>query len=227
MRFHCNKCGRDFTTLAERDKARKFNLTHFVIDKMSCPNCHASNWHMHNGSSRWHEEDNDGYREPAIVVFEACQKRMVGNVFSPEGMSVNCDGCRHAFNCLTGNVDDGQLETDDPDYVQKRAAEKLEKAKQAVAKKVRDDALEALNQLRKRMGKINFGYEFKNQMWYCRFGGTVWKLTDDDVQAICTSKWCSPNTTVIKRTFDKKGINSALARVLLVGEITEKNKSGA
>jgi hypothetical protein len=182
---------------------------------------------MHNGSSRWHEEDNDGYRAPNIVVFSECQKRMIGSPFSPEGYQVECKGCRHAFNCLTGNVDDGQLETDDPDYVASRRKEVVEKAKQTLAKKVRDDELEALNQLRSRMGKVNFGYEFKKETWYCRFGGTIWKLTEDDIQSICASKWGSPNTAIIKRTFDKKGMNPALARVLLVAEITEKNKVGA
>jgi len=168
--------------------------------------------------------DTDDYAPPSVVVFSECQKRLIGSPYSPEGMSVICEGCRFAFSCLTGNVDDGILETDDPDFVAKRQEEKIAKAKEMVAKKERDDELAYLQMLRKQLGKINFGYEFKKQMWYCRFGGTCWKLNEDDLQSILTTTWSTPNTTIIKRTLDKKEVKQALPKMLLSYEMQINNR---
>ena len=225
MKFHCNRCGKDFTTLSERDKSRKFAFHHIVMDKMSCPHCHASNWHpvsksksKGKGYAGWQSYD---CTEPNIIVHPDCRPRMSGSIYSPEGLQVVCKGCKCVFNCLTGNVDDG-------DYISPLTKSIDEQRAEAVIKmqeKKRDDELQWLQDARKRMGKVGFSYEFRKQTWYAKFGGTVWKLTSDDVQSIRKCTWDTPQTIIIKRTFDNKGIKAVLAKSLLMWEMIIQSRA--
>lgn len=222
---------------SERDEAKKFAFSHLLLDKMFCPHCGARNKShiptkpLKTSRGRWQPKrrsvDTDDYEAPSVIVHEACQHRMTGSIYSPEGLQVICDGCRFVFNCLTGNVDEGKLETDDPDFVAKRQEEKKIEAIQIVAKKQRDDELTYLLQLRKQLGKSNFCYEFKKSMWYCRFGGTCWKLSDTDIEAIRSQKWDTAQTTVIKRSLDNKGIKALMANLLLGCELLVQRRLGA
>lgn len=235
MKLHCNRCNRDFTTLSERDKDRKFAIHHLIFDKMVCPHCHASNWHLTQRKSKgrgyagW---DNDNHSEPNIIVHPQCQPHVSGSLFSPEGLTCQCDkNCKSFFNCWTGNVDDG-------DYVApltKSRDEQMAEAQVTIQKKKRDDELEWLQNLRKRMGKIGFGYRIKrvwynggsafNLVWYAKFGGTIWKLTPNDIQAIRNYTWDTPQTIVIKRTFDNKGVKPTTAKSLLILEMMMQERA--
>jgi len=195
------------------------------MDKMTCPHCHASNWNLTQRKSKgrgyagW---DNDNYSEPNIIVHPQCQPHVSGSLFSPEGLTCHCDkSCKSFFNCWTGNVDDGDYNAP----LTKSRDEQVAEAKVIVQKKKRDDELQWLQDARKRMGKIGFGYEFRKQTWYARFGGTVWKLTPDDVQSIRKCTWDTPQTTVIKRTFDNKGIKAILAKSLLIFEMLIQSRA--
>ena len=226
IKFHCVKCGRDFTTFSERDKSRKFALHHIVMDKMTCPHCHASNWRpvrkvskgRGRGYAGWDTADSP---EPNIIVHPDCRSRMCGSINSPEGLQVVCDGCRSVFNCLTGNVDDGDYNAP----LTKSIEVQREEAKVVVAKKKRDDELKGLQNLRNMMGKMGFGYAFKKQTWYARFGGTVWKLANNDIEAIRNYTWDTPQTIVIKRTFDNKGVKPIMAKSLLIFEMLIKERA--
>lgn len=231
MKLHCNRCQKDFTTLSERDKSKKFAFSHLILNKMKCPHCGASNQHLltkvKKGKSRSSRSrgyagwDSDSNRpEPNIIVHPDCRARLIGNIGSPNGLEVHCEGCKCIFNCWTGNVDDG-------DYVSpltKSIDVQREEAIVKVQEKKRDDDLQWLQDSRKRMGKIGFGYEFRKQVWYARFGGTVWKLTNDDVQAIRNSTWDTPQTMIIKRTFYNKGVKLILAKSLLMWEMLIHNR---
>jgi len=233
MRFHCNSCNKDFTTFSERDRGKKFAFSHFIVDKMKCPHCGASNRSsiprkpLKQSRGRWQPKrrsvDTDDYTPQAIILHPLCQKRLSGDFRT--GLEVVCDGCKSVFNCWTGNIDDGSLETDDPQFAVEKRKDDVAKAKEVVADKKRDDELKWLNDLRVRMGKLGFGYEFKKQTWYARFGGTIWKLTDNDVQAIRNATWGTPQTMVIKRTFDNKGVKSILAKSLLIFEMLIKERA--
>jgi len=231
MKFHCNRCKKDFTTLAERDASKKFAFSHLIMDKMKCPNCGASNWHLTNkskkkvnsrgGYSRGYAGFNNTERpEPNIIVHPDCRQRLVGDFYSPDGLDVCCDNCKSVFNCWTGNVDDGDYNAP----LVKSIDNQREEAKIRMADKKRNDELLRLQSLRRKMGTIGFGYEFR-QVWYARFGGTVWKLTNDDTKAISNYTWDTPQTIIIKRTFDNKGVNSHTARLLLIYEMRKVNKT--
>ncbi len=235
MKLHCNACKRDFTTLSERDKDKKFAIHHLQLDKMKCPHCGASNYHLmprpskyknktsrraYAGTTAWGADSER--REPNVIVHPQCQPHVSGNLFSPEGLTCNCDrNCKSYFNCWTGNVDDG-------DYVaplEKSREEQVADAKTYMEKKQKDDAVKALNDLRARMGKIGFGYEFKPKGTYARYGGTVWVLDSQDLQAILKSTWDTAKTQVIHTTFNKRGVNPSLARILLHGELLSKRQA--
>lgn len=116
---------------------------------------------------------------------------------------------------MTGNVDDG-------DYVvplEKSREEQVADAKAYMKKKTQEDAVKAFNQLRERLGKDNFGYQFRKEMWYAKYGGTIWKLTEQDVDAILKSKWDTATTQIIHKTLQRRGVNPLLARTLLNSEI--------
>ena len=193
---------------------------------MSCPHCHASNWRptrkVSKGRGRGYAGwDTADIPEPNIIVHPDCRSRMSGSINSPEGLQVVCEGCKSVFNCLTGNVDDGDYNAP----LTKSIEVQREEAKVVVAKKKRDDELQWLQEHRKRMGKMGFSYEFKKQAWYARFGGTVWKLTPDDVKAIRSCTWDTPQTMIIKRTFDNKGVKAILAKSLLIFEMLIQSRA--
>ncbi len=217
MKFHCNACGRDFTTLSERDDSKKFAMHHLVLDKMKCPHCGASNWGYKSGGG-WNPFSREigEIREPNIIVHPQCRPHIGGNFNSPEGMVCYCDKtCKSFFNCLTGNVDDG-------DYVaplEKSREERIAEAKAYVEKKKQDDAVKAFKSLRDRLGKENFGYQFRKEMWYARYGGTIWKLSPQDVEAIIKETWQTPQTQIIHKSITKRGVSPVLAKTLLNAEI--------
>jgi len=165
--------------------------------------------------------DTDDYSPPSIVLHPICQKRIVGNPMSIEGMQVMCEGCPSAFNCLAGNVDDGTLTENVIDQQEAREREKAKAVEEAKAKaaenKKRDEQL-YLKKLRDTLGSWGFGYVFQNGLCYARFGGTVWKLDAEDIKAIMEQTWHTPKTTVIKNTLDKRQIKPAMAQKLLQWE---------
>lgn len=206
-----------------RDKDTKFAMHHIILDKMKCPHCGASNWGYKSGG-KWNpfSRDMGEVREPNIIVHPQCRPHIGGTINSPEGLTCNCDkSCKSYFNCWTGNVDDG-------DYVvplEKSREEQVADAKVYMEKKNKDDAAKALLNLRARMGKIGFGYEFKPKGTYARYGGTVWVLDRVDLEAILKSTWDTAKTHVIHTTFIRKGINPSLAKTLLHGELLSKRQA--
>lgn len=232
MRYHCNRCNKDFTTLSD-DKGKKFAFSHFQLEKMSCPHCGATNRSnipkrpLKQTRGRWQPKrrsmDTDDYSPPSIVLHPICQKRIIGSISSIEGIRVECEGCPSAFNCLTGNVDDGTI-TESAFEIQeakdRAKAKAVEDAKiKAVENKVNEDKL-YLKQLRDKLGNLNFCYVFQNNLCYARFGGTVWKLDRDDEKAILEQTWHTPKTIVIKNTFLKREIKPIMAQKLLYWEYT-------
>jgi len=187
---------------------------------MQCPHCGASNRGYKSGGN-WNpfSQELSETREPNIIVHPQCRPHVS---FSSGELICNCDkSCKSYFNCWTGNVDDG-------DYVaplEKPIEERREEAKALMEKKQRNYEIQYLNQLRAKLGKIGFCYEFKNSLVYCRFGGTVWKLNSDDTEAILSQTWDTPKTITIKRTFDNKGIKPSLARLLLNTELLIKSRA--
>lgn len=196
---------------------------------MSCPHCHASNYHLQPkvkisrgyagqrivqaSRKQWKERP-----EPNIILHQDCRSRVSGNINT--GLEVVCEGCNCVFNCWTGNVDDGEYIapiTKSPEILK-------EEAVAVVQNKKRDNELEWLQYLRKRMGNVGFCYFFKKQSWYAKFGGTVWKLTSDDIRAIRSCTWDTSQTKVIKHTFDNKGIKVGMAKTLLVFELVIKKR---
>lgn len=233
MRFHCNRCNKDFTTLSN-DKGKKFAFRHFMLEKMFCSHCGASNIQhipkkpLRKTRGRYQpvrrsvDPYENGYT-PAIVLHSLCQKRLVGNPMSIEGMEIVCEGCPDAFNCFTGNVDDGSLNTSE--YSQDRKDTKIKEQKEIVveakvktAEKKRNDELDFLEQLRDQMGKVGFSYRFHNGLTYAHFGGTIWKLGDEDEKAILEQTWHTSKTKVIKNTLNNREIKLTVARNLLYYE---------
>ena len=220
MKLHCNACRKDFTTLAERDESKKFAFSHLLLDKMKCPYCGASNWGYRSGG-KWNpfSREVSEINIPNIIVHPQCQPHVSGNLFSPEGLTCHCDKtCKSFFNCLTGNVDDG-------DYIaplEKSREEQVADAKAYMKKKAQEDAVKAFNQLRERLGKENFGYQFRKETWYAKYGGTIWKLTEQDIDAILKSKWDTATTQIIHKTLQRRSVSPLLARTLLNSEILFK-----
>jgi len=192
----------------------KFAFSIMMIDKMRCPNCGASN-HAHQSKplkktrSRWQpvhrSRNSEDYPLPSISLHPTCQSRLMGSPSTT--MRVKCDGCPSAFNCLTGNVDDGNgivMET------QEEMSERLEKQKnkaqaQLAAKELKDKQ-EMFEKMRDKLGKLGFSYEFKSGIWYARFAGTLWKLDTNDRSAILTGNYNTSKTIVIKNTLTKRKI---------------------
>ena len=214
MRFHCNKCNQDFTTLSE-DKGKKFAFRHFMLDQMSCPNCRATNVAhvakkaLPKNRMRWQPKrrsmDTDDYLPPSIVLHELCQKRLSGNPLSIDGMKVNCTGCPEQFNCWTGNVDDGSIKASDytkgiQDKADKDRAIAVEEAKEKIAKEKKLELQKQIKGVRDSFGKIGFRYNFVNGNLYARWKGTAWKLDKVDEQAIINMTWDTPNTEIIKKS---------------------------
>ena len=93
----------------------------------------------------------------------------------------------------------------------------------AQLQKIEED--EKFQRLRKRLGNLGFGYEFMANGLYAKFGGTRWKLNVADLRAIVNLAWNTPSTKVIKRTLDKRGVDVALLRTLLLWERYMKGRA--
>lgn len=90
MKYHCNACLKDFTTLCSDEKTKvAFTL---YYRHMYCPHCHASAHSIH--------------------IHNDCRSRIEFKNGVPEAI---CDGCISYFNCWTGNIDDGLVIISDID----------------------------------------------------------------------------------------------------------------
>lgn len=162
----------------------------------------------------------DEYDVPNIVLHTLCQSRICGNISSGH-TTVVCDGCPSAFNCLTGNVDDGLVdkvgaeERQDRKIIQKvelikEAEEKVAEAKRKATEK---HMLDLAATLRKQ--GFSFGVPIDNLGWSARYCGTVWKLDTEDLKAILDNSWHTPKTVVMKNTFSNRKLNPDSVRELL------------
>ncbi len=217
MRFHCNNCRKDFTSFSERDSKRRlaFTAIFHYLDQIACPHCNATNKikrpkPLKETGARWQPkhrstspDDYDG--PPSIVLFHECRKRW-------NGSGVNCEGCPFRFNCLTGNVDDGQLETDDPDYVEKKEAEKDSRNREIVEQYKQRQRKQKLLEVRNYLAKK--GVTCDNAM-RVTIGGTTWKLSDVDIVSIKTDTWETDKTRTIKKSLVNKNIGLKYLRYLI------------
>lgn len=229
MRFSCRNCGKDFTSFSERDEKRKlaFTAIFYLLDKIACPHCNATNRikrpkPLKQTSARWqpkHKASNpDDYDEPpTIVLFDECRKRW-------RGSDCSCEGCPSVFNCLTGNIDDGKLETDDPNYVEKKEAEKAELRQRAIDKGKLDKEVALLTRVRAMLGAKGISITTYNSFTYVKIGGTTWKLLPADIEAIGGLTWDTEQTSIIQKTLIRKKTNPEWTRVLLKLEIRAKNR---
>jgi len=230
MKFYCNRCKSAFTTFSKeggeaKRKEREFAFSHGIENKMRCPKCGASNppTRLANPKYQKHyrtryqpkpryatgEED---YTPPTIILHPDCQKRIISSVGSIGGMKVVCEGCPQVFNCWTGNVDDGLCsEIKAPD------ADKVKEATKAIVEQ--DKILLQLQKQRAVFGKVKFGYESRNGCWYCRFGGTVWKLDTSDIEAIKSGNFGTKKTTIIRNSLKNKKLSLAAVTSLLLLEM--------
>lgn len=231
MKYHCNRCNQDFTTLSEKDESRKFAFAHLILNKMSCPNCGASNRTkplkpLKKTRGRYQPRRKSLGEDavmPDVILHTDCRTRIVGNPMNIGGIQVACEGCRSVFNCWTGNVDDGDYNSPLEKSIEERREEA--RVKIAVAETKRDDELDYLNHLRTKMGKIDFGYEFGKGAWYARFGGTTWKLDNEDVTAIRSGHWNTIKTRIIERTLQNRRVSVVMAKSLLLFEIQIKERA--
>jgi hypothetical protein len=193
----------------------------FLVDNMTCPNCGASNKTkkfkpLKKTRSRWQPKrrsiDMDEYDTPSIVLHDDCRSRLCGSISTR--VSVICDGCPSAFNCLTGNVDDGFTSDNLVEKIKEEKSAQIEKAKiQAEDTKKRDEYNKFLK-LVDSLKKLGFSYSITDGQNYARFGGTVWKLAEEDKKAILDNSWHTPKTMVMKNTFVKHDISLELVREL-------------
>jgi DNA-directed RNA polymerase subunit RPC12/RpoP len=231
IKLHCMVCKKDWTTLSERDKAKKFAIHHLQLDKMRCPHCGASNYHLlpkpkksstrrgYAGSDRYNPTGE--FRQPNIIVHPECQPHVSGNPLNPDGLTCHCNkNCKSYFNCWTGNVDDGEYVAP----LEKSLEQRQEEAKEHLAKMQRDEENAKLLRLRTILGKIGFCYDF-NRGLYAHFGNTNWKLSTDDAEAIIKLTWNTPQTRLIKRTFESRKANPILAKALLMWEYYMKRRA--
>ena len=132
-----------------------------------------------------------------------------------------CDGCPSAFNCLTGNVDDGSHKEEIPfarppvELANEEAAMKIKEAEEKAAELELKKAEQEFENLKRKLGKLGFCYEFRNGEWCARFGGTIWKLSQDDTLAILAGDYNTQKTITIKNTFNKRNIDLSMAEKLL------------
>ena len=217
MRFHCQTCGKDFTTLS-----KEINKRHFVnldLRNMRCPHCSACNQEQnlkplkktrHRYQPKRRSADTDEIYQP-IVLSDICRSRMCCSFGNQIKFEVVCDGCPSAFNCLSGNVDDGVLEdlAEEKKVVRKQ---EVEVAKVKVVDKIVEDNKAKFIQVKASLGKMGWDYEMHANRLKC--GGTIWKLDNEDRQAIVDGSWHTPKTIVIKNTFRNKGIDLSLAQEL-------------
>ena len=138
---------------------------------------------------------------PNITLHPDCQKRLVGTLYSPEGYRVVCEGCKCVFNCWTGNIDDGEYIAP----IEKSAEEKKEYAVARIQKKKLEDEAKQSQDLKDKLG---LSYETKNGFGYCKLGGTIWKLSVEDLASIRDNSWTTTKTSVIKKSLDNKKIDT-------------------
>ena len=222
MRFVCNSCKSEFTTLS-MNSGDKFAFSIMMIDRMRCPNCGAANKQhlakpLKKTRSRWQpvhrSRNSEDYPLPSISLHPICQRRLMGS-FSTQ-MFVKCEGCPSAFNCLTGNVDDGNgIIKETQEEALERQAKKVEKAKAQVAAKELKDAEDKLKADVEKFEKSGLIFYKKNNVLYAKFYGTIWKLGSLDEQAILNNSWHTPKTTVIKNSLIKRNIDLSMAGKVL------------
>ena len=226
MRFHCQECAKDFTTLSKENDKRAFS--NLILDDMRCPYCGCSNREvklapLKHTRGRWQPKrrsrDTDEVFQP-IVLSSICQSR-VALTYGESMFEVVCDGCPSAFNCLTGNIDDGVVEPEDI----KDKFKKIDEAKEKLLDKQKEEEKLRLKKIED--GLRNQGFAFvKLSDWYAKFRGTNWKLSDDDIKAITENTWHTPKTMTIKNTLTNHKIDSPKASELLSHLIGVDSKVG-
>lgn len=220
MRFRCTRCGRDFTTMS-MERADKVVFSILVLNKIKCPNCGAGERTrtlkpLRQSRCRWQPKrrslDTSDYPEPIIVLHDDCQTRL----HHLDGKySVVCDGCPSAFNCLSGNIDDGANIEDDID---KRRAKKVDEAKKYMARVNKQELDLKFKKIEQGLGQ--FSYQINGLVIYAQFGGTLWKLSEEDKQAILSNSWDTEKTKIIKTTLDKRSIDLSSAAEVLKWKLT-------
>ncbi len=235
MKMYCNRCHTAFTVFnkanEEATKKLEFAFSHGISDKMVCPNCGARNPQAKVASVKYQKHyrtryqpkpryatGDEDFTPPSIILHPDCQKRIMGSVGNKDGMRVVCDGCPQVFNCWTGNVDDGLcnvITEPSPKKVIIDAKKQVENQQ-----KIAEEA--AFQKMKQVMGKAGFCYEFKN-LWYCKLGGTIWKLDPADVNAITSGAFNTKKTTVIKASLNNRGLSLSTAKSLLEVEIKKQN----
>lgn len=226
MRYHCNRCGKDFTIIRADDKV-KFAFAH-MTDKMQCQLCGAKNQYnvakksIKKSRGRWQGRrpsiDTWEYSNPVVEMHSLCQQRVAGSMFSKEGMQVMCNGCPSYFNCYTGNIDDGI------DVPEESKEKKIERAKEELVK-IQSREFDANYEKIRKWGKLNMlTVELKDGVWRIKYAGTIWKLLNDDIKAIREGTWQTKNTTTISRTLERRNISVPMARSLVLAEIANNKK---
>jgi hypothetical protein len=208
-------------------------FSHFMVEKMVCPTCGAHNTSKYSGkkasaTSRWlsktiYDEEAE-YKEPTIVLFEECQHRVSGNPLSPDGMRVICDGCKARFNCLTGNIDDGTVTSEQDTMYRPRRTQA-----EVVYDTKRKEERALLDKLRNYADKVHFDYRSSANpkhlnTWYAHFKGTIWKLQQEDIKAITDGSWSTTNAGIIKKSLEKIKFRLDVAQALLSWELYFRGK---
>lgn len=203
MRFSCGICHRDFTIINERDKKKVFNIQHFILNKMHCPNCGA------------------GAGNANIVLHADCRKRLSGSPLNIDGFQVHCEGCPSIFNCFTGNVDDGHIEPlkETAEHLKEEANKRLDKIKQ-------DVDTEKATQLKTNLKAAGVSFRFAKQYWYLKFLNTIWKLGHDDVLAILNDTWDTERTRIVAHVLTKKRISLLVVTKVFKMEMSAVERSG-
>jgi len=134
-----------------------------------------------------------------IELHDDCKGRVIGTTGE-----ANCDGCESYFNCWTGNVDD--LSVHEKTKAEKREDE-IKIAKERVKQIETREDREEWNNLHYRLEKKGFKYYLKYSFRYIQILGTIWKLKDEDYNAIIKKEWdATKQTKAIRINIEKKGI---------------------
>lgn len=190
-----------------------------MLDDMVCPHCGSRNHQrepkpLRRTRSRWqpkHMSREEGDYQP-ITVSEICQKRLMVSFGSRMVAEVVCEGCPSAFNCLTGNIDDGIPDTVVPED---NKAKQIAEAKVVVEKKEKEDKLAQVKRNIESLAKLGFTYYTDGGKCYAKFRGTIWKLSDDDVKSIMCNSWNTPKTMAMKNTLINRKIDLSKAQEIL------------
>jgi hypothetical protein len=204
MKFICNICRKQFTTLADRDKHDLSALKHISLDQMKCPYCGANNKairfrnHGRGWGSNAGEED---VVKPSIELHPDCKRR---TIYNADGFGVVCDGCKSMFNCYTGNIDDGTI-IQENEFI----------APPPIKIRTVETNYPILTKLRERLASKQFSFKFQKETWYAQFVGTIWKLSNDDVVALTNGEWGKTiKTQAIQHTLQKYDISVGDVRQL-------------